>query len=74
MYVYLSLSMCIYIYMYMHPPCGVRERTWHRGACVVVCDCYYDDYYLGSCRCALIGVPCRLSMLSTFSTFANVLF
>ena len=28
----------------------------------------------GSCRCALIGVPCRLSMLSTFSTFANVLF
>ena len=27
-----------------------------------------------SCRCALIGVPCRLSMLSTFSTFANVLF
>ena len=26
----------------------------------------------GSCRCALIGVPCRLSMLSTFSTFANV--
>ena len=30
--------------------------------------------YSGSCRCALIGVPCRLSMLSTFSTFANVLF
>ena len=28
----------------------------------------------GSCRCALIGVPCRISMLSTFSTFANVLF
>ena len=28
----------------------------------------------GGCRCALIGVPCRLSMLSTFSTFANVLF
>ena len=24
--------------------------------------------------CTLIGVPCRLSMLSTFSTFANVLF
>ena len=23
--------------------------------------------------CALIGVPCRLSMLSTFSTFADVL-
>ena len=31
-------------------------------------------YYSGSCRCALIGVPCRLCMLSTFSTFANVLF
>ena len=28
----------------------------------------------GSCRCALIGVPCRLSMLSTFSTFPNALF
>ena len=24
--------------------------------------------------CTLIGVPCRLSMLSTFSTFADVLF
>ena len=23
--------------------------------------------------CTLIGVPCRISMLSTFSTFANVL-
>ena len=32
------------------------------------------EYYSGSCRCALIGVPCRLSMLSTFSTFANILF
>ena len=30
--------------------------------------------FSGSCRCALIGVPCRLSMLSTFSTFANILF
>ena len=28
----------------------------------------------GSCRCALIGVPCRLSMLSTFIIFADVLF
>ena len=37
--------------------------------------CIYIYIYIsGSCRCALIGVPCRLSMLSTFSTFANVLF
>ena len=28
----------------------------------------------GGRLCTLIGVPCRLSMLSTFSTFANVLF
>ena len=34
----------------------------------------YIYIYSGSCRCALIGVPCRLSMLSSFSTFANVLF
>ena len=27
----------------------------------------------GSCRCALIGVPCRLRMLSIFSTFDNML-
>ena len=33
----------------------------------------FYDIGSGSCRCALIGVPCRLSMLSTFSTFANVL-
>ena len=33
-----------------------------------------SDVISGSCRCALIGVPWRLSMLSTFSTFANVLF
>ena len=30
--------------------------------------------YSGGRLCTLIGVPCRLSMLSTFSTFANVLF
>ena len=28
----------------------------------------------GGRLCTLIGVPCRLSMLSTFSTFAHVLF
>ena len=28
----------------------------------------------GGRLCTLIGVPCRLSMLSTFSTFANMLF
>ena len=28
----------------------------------------------GGRLCALIGVPCRLSMLSTFSTFAKALF
>ena len=28
----------------------------------------------GGRLCTLIGVPCRLSMLSTFSTSANVLF
>ena len=28
-----------------------------------------------ACRlCTLIGVPCRLSMLITFNTFANILF
>ena len=27
----------------------------------------------GSCRCAIIGVPCRLRMLSIFSTFENML-
>ena len=27
----------------------------------------------GSCRCALIGVPCRLRMLSMLSTFDNML-
>ena len=27
----------------------------------------------GSCRCALIGVPCHLRMLSIFSTFDNML-
>ena len=40
--------------------------------------CYregWDAAFLsGGLRCALIGVPCNLSMLSTFSTFANVLF
>ena len=29
--------------------------------------------YSGSCRCALIGVPCRLRMLSMFRTFDNML-
>ena len=28
----------------------------------------------GGRLCTLIGVPCRISMLSTFSTFANLLF
>ena len=28
----------------------------------------------GGRLCTLIGVPCRLSLLSTFSTFANALF
>ena len=28
----------------------------------------------GGRLCTLVGVACRLSMLSTFSTFANVLF
>ena len=32
------------------------------------------QYTSGGRLCTLIGVPCRLSMLSTFSTFANVLF
>ena len=27
----------------------------------------------GSCRCALIGVPCRLRRLGIFSTFDNML-
>ena len=31
-------------------------------------------YYSGGRLCTLIGVPCRISMLSTFSTFADVLF
>ena len=44
---------------------------------VVVADavfilCWF--YESGGRLCTLIGVPCRLSMLSTFSTFANVLF
>ena len=30
-------------------------------------------YFSGSWRCALIGVPCRLRMLSIFSTFDNML-
>ena len=38
------------------------------------CYYYYYYYYSGGRLCTLIGVPCRLSMLSTFSTFANVLF
>ena len=33
-----------------------------------------DDNKSGGRLCTLIGVPCHLSMLSTFSTFANVLF
>ena len=32
---------------------------------------YIKHYDLGSCRCALVGVPCRLRMLSTSSTFDN---
>ena len=34
----------------------------------------YIYMYSSGRLCTLIGVPCRLSMLSTFSTFANVLF
>ena len=33
-----------------------------------------SDNSSGGRLCTLIGVPCRFSMLSTFSTFANVLF
>ena len=51
---------------------GGGERGERRGRPGV--DLFSDKDNSGSCRCALIGVPCRLSMLSTFSTFANVLF
>ena len=42
------------------------QRWIHGGA---PCDCILS----GSCRCALIGVPCRLRTLSIFSTFDNML-
>ena len=37
-------------------------------------DKHNDKHNSGGRLCTLIGVPCRISMLSTFSTFANVLF
>ena len=33
----------------------------------------YMYKHSGSCRCALIGVPCRLRTPSVFSTFDNML-
>ena len=35
--------------------------------------CVQTYIYICSCRCALIGVPCRLRMLSIFRTFDNAL-
>ena len=35
----------------------------------MICICIHVCIYSGSCRCALIGVPCRHRMLSIFSTF-----
>ena len=44
-----------------HPACTLKES---RGVML---------FGRGSCWCALIGVPCRLRMLSTLSTFDNML-
>ena len=69
---YISLSLYIYIYTY------ACIYTYTHMLIVVTCNIDLSSYsYLynsGGRLCTLIGVPCRFSMLSTFSTFANVLF
>ena len=60
-----------YIYIYiLRGPDAPQDRA-HLGAGEGAAP---RRRYSGGRLCTLIGVPCRLSMLSTFSTFANVLF
>ena len=57
-----------YMILYCSISCYITWRS-------TTSDVYTDDrQQSGSCRCTLIGVPCRLSMLSTVCTFAHVLF
>ena len=70
---YLSLYVYIYIYIQCCPPMlsSLSSNVVLSSPSTLPCRSFPRS---GSCRCTLIGVPCRLSMLSTFSTFANVLF
>ena len=65
----------IYIYIYIHT---ARSRHARRGGADLGQGAQpgaaLSRLYSGGRLCTLIGVPCRLSMLSTFNTFANVLF
>ena len=71
----LSLSLYIYIYIYRE-----RERERDRSREIILYAirlprfrCVPLELRSGSCRCALVGVPCRLRMLSIFGTFDNML-
>ena len=52
-------------------------RCWTAGRQLAEKECFCQrhqhDRLSCSCRCALIGVPCCLGMLSIFSTFDNIL-
>ena len=65
-YLYVDMHMCIYVITGRRVlECRVRDP--------VSCE-HLREQTSGGRLCTLIGVPCRISMLSTFSTFANILF
>ena len=80
-YTYTYTYIYIYIYTYIRSKGGVlarscaarprRSRKSRRGAARRVLDPPSPES--GSRRCALIGVPCRLRMLSVFGMFDDML-
>ena len=60
------------MYIYAHIWAHIRKLLHELLAVPVAQDVL--DLISGGRLCTLIGVPCRISMLSTFSTFANIMF
>jgi len=67
----LSIGCCACSNMFSNPT--DRDRAQRLQAYLDVrCDCI-SDVLSGGCLCALVGVPCRLRMLSTVSNCSNIL-
>ena len=59
-YIYIYMYIYIYIYTYIYPSISLSLYIY-----------IYRERDMGSFRCALIGVPWCLRMLSLFSTFES---